>query len=101
MGHLASLEHAGHFDLVPFFQESDRVPDQEAKIVLCDARTDLYTLNFLLLALLILSELALQILVLAVVDDLDHWRLGGWRDHHQIEPFISRDVQGLATLHDP
>jgi len=69
--------------------------------MLCDSRTDLYTLNFLLLALLIFAELPFEVLMLPIVDNLDHRRLSGWRNHHQVEPFISRLIKGLATLHDP
>ena len=51
MSDLASLKHAGHFDLVPLFQELYGIPDQERQIVLGDPRTDLYTLYFLLFLL--------------------------------------------------
>lgn len=77
VGDFAGLEHAGHFDLMPLFKKLNSFLDVKGEIVFCDARTDLYTFNFLLLALLILSLLAFEVLVLPEVDDSADRRLGG------------------------
>jgi hypothetical protein len=97
---LASLEDARDFDLVALFQEASSLSHTRQQVMLGDTRTDLYTLNFLLLALLVLTQLPFEVFVLTVVDNLAHGGLGGRRDHHQIEPLLSGGTQGLTALHD-
>ncbi len=97
---LARPKHARDLYLVPGFEEADGLSDTGLKIVLRDSRTDLYTLNFLLFALLILSELAFVVLMLTVVDDPTDRRLRGRAYHHEVEAAFTRLVESLSTRHD-
>ncbi len=81
-------------------QKASCVLDEKGEVVLRNSRTDLYTLYFLLLALLILALLPFQILVPTVVDDLDDRRLRGGGNHDEVQTLISCLVQRLSTLHD-
>ena len=69
--------------------------------MLCNARTDLYTLYFLLFALFILSELAFKVLVLAVIDNSTNGRLRGGRYHHQVHTLVFSESKSLPALHNP
>jgi hypothetical protein len=95
-----SLEHAGHFDLVPLFHELLGFLDLKRKIVFSDPRTDLYTLYLGLLALLILPLLALQVFILAIIDDLGNRRIGRRGDENEVEAFVFGNLQRLAALKD-
>lgn len=95
---LARLEHAGDLDLVALAEELPRLDDAGLQVVLRNSRTDLYTLNFLLLALLVLALLPFQVLMLAIVDDLAHRRLGRRRNHDEVKPLLAGDAQSLPAL---
>lgn len=100
MRNFARLEHAGHFDLVAFLQKLQSLPDSDVQVVLSNARTDLYTLYFLLLALLVLSLLPFEVFQLAVVGNANHRGLGAGVDHDEVQPFIARLIKSLSALHD-
>lgn len=95
-----SPEHARDFDLVAFLEEPEGFAHVGFKIVLRNSRANLYTLNFLLFALLVLAELALVVFVLSVIDDTADRRLGGRAHHNQIEASFSSTVQSVAALHN-
>lgn len=98
---LSRLEYTAYFDLVTLAQEANRVLDQKGKVVFCDPRTDLYTLNLLTLAFLIAVLLLGQVFELAVVDDLADRRLGGRRYHYKVKSPFPCQVEGLPTLKYP
>jgi len=97
---LARFEHARHLDFAAFFQESDCLGNVGLQIVLGNTRTDLYTLNFLLFALFIFALLALQVLVLSVVDDSTDRGLGCGTDHDEIKALFFGEGESLTALHD-
>ena len=95
---LPGPELAGHLDLIPFFQELPSFSSLEAEIMLRDPRAYLYTLYVLLFFLPFPLPLLHFVLVLAMIDDPADRRLGGRRDHHQVEALLLGNVQGLAGL---
>lgn len=100
VGHLTCLEHARHLNLVSFFEKPRGVSNQEPDIVLCNERTDLYTLYVLLLFLSVTILLFGLVLVTAVIDDLADRRLGSRRHHHEVQSLLSSDGESLAALED-
>lgn len=100
VGHLASLELARDLDLVPFLEKTTRVLQEMRNIVFRDSRTDLYTLNFLLFALVFLLFSVLVVLEFAVIDDPADRRIGSGGDQNQVETLLLGHAERLPGTHD-
>lgn len=81
-------------------QELERLLNRDLYIMVGDARTDLYTLYVLLLALLVLILLFRHVLMLAKIDNAAHWRLGVGSNHNQVKSFFLCLGEGGPTLHN-
>ncbi len=98
MGNFPGLELTGYFDLVPFLQEVNRFLQVERDIVFLNPRTDLYTLYFLLFALVLLLLLLGRVLIPAVIDDFSNRRGRRRRDKYKIESLFFGHRERLTAL---
>ena len=69
--------------------------------MILNPRTDLYTLNFLLFALMLLLLLLRHVLMAAVIDDSSYRRSRRWRDHHKVEALFFGHRERLSALNNP
>lgn len=100
VSNLTSLEHTGDLNLMTLIKELYSLVHLSRKIVFRNSRTDLYTLYVKLFAFLVLAQLAFEVLVLPVVDDLADGGSGGVGNHNEVEPIVFGHRQRLPTLHD-
>src|SRR4051794_3330309 len=102
VGHLAPAEHDRHLDLVARLQEALDVALLGVVVMLSDLRPelDLPDVDLLLVLAGRLGLLRLLVLVLRVVEDPDHRRLGVGGDLHEVEIPLLRSAQGIWGAHD-
>lgn len=102
MRHLTATELQLDPHLVTFRQEVFRVRDLDQVIMRIDADAEFHFLHlaaFLMLVGLLLV-LLLDVLVLAVIDNLAHWRVRVRSHFHQVQPTLFGDANGLRSRED-
>jgi hypothetical protein len=103
VGHLAPAEHDRHLDLVAPLEEALDVALLGVVVVLGDLRPELDLADVDLLLVLAggLLFLVLLVLVLRVVQDPGHRRLGVGRHLDEVEVAVLCHPQGVGGAHDP
>lgn len=102
MRHLTTAELKLDAHLVAFREEVLRVDDLDVVIVRVDADAEFHFLHLAALLMLVglLLVLLLDVLVLAVIDNFAHGRIGVRSHFHQVKPTLFGDANGLRSRDD-